>query len=112
VGYLRALGLTLLLEVPVYALALWSLFDVRPLLGIGAGIAVNAVSHPLAFFVLFPVLADVLGSVTALTVVEVAVWLVEASLLFVWLRRKADTLLAVSLVANGLSLSAGLLLLR
>lgn len=111
-GYLRALGLTLLCEVPVYALALWRLFDVRPLLGIGAGIAVNAISHPLAFFVLVPVLSDVVGSVAALAIVEVAVWLVEASLLFMWLRRRPDRLLAVSLVANGLSLSAGLLLLR
>jgi hypothetical protein len=108
-GYLPSLGLTLLLEVPVYAAGLAALFRVRPLSGVAAGIAVNLISHPLGILIAVPALQPHVGYWPAVTLIEILVWPGEALLLYAWLRRDLRVLLALSFVANGLSLSIGLL---
>jgi hypothetical protein len=108
-AYLSALGLTLLIEVPVYAAGLAGLLEVRLLRGMVAGVIVNLVTHPLSFLLIVPALQPRIGYWPALVVVEVAVWPAEALMLYAWLRRDLGTLLGLSFVANGLSLGIGLL---
>jgi hypothetical protein len=108
-GYLLALGLTLLVEVPVYAAGLVLLCEVRPLPGVAAGITVNLISHPLSFLVALPALQPRIGYWPAVALIEVLVWPFEALLLCVWLRHDLGVLLGLSFVANGLSLGIGLL---
>jgi hypothetical protein len=113
--YLVALGLTLAIETPLYALGL--------AVGVGGGagdwggggstgVRVNLVSHPLAFLIAFPILVPVIGALAALVAVEVGVVYLEAVL--VWRRRHADPLgaLALSCVANLTSLAIGLAVIR
>jgi hypothetical protein len=109
-GYPLALALTLLIEVPVYAAGLASLCRVHPLQGVAAGIAVNLVSHPISFLIALPLLQPRLGYWPALALIEALVWPAEALMLLAWLRRDLPTLLALSFVANGLSLGIGLLI--
>ena len=111
-SYAQALALTVLVETPAYALGLSRWLRVRPSRGIAAGLALNLVTHPLASLVVMPSLSDVIGSTAAFVTIEVAVWVLEAALLFAWLRRGPATLLVISFVANGLSATAGLLLLQ
>jgi len=108
-GYLLALGLTLLIEAPVYAAGLRGLLGVRVPRGIVAGLTVNLITHPLSFLLIVPALQPRIGYWPALAVVEVAVWPAEALMLYAWLRRDLGTLLGLSFVANGLSLGVGLL---
>jgi hypothetical protein len=108
-GYLLSLGLTLLLEVPVYTAGLAVLCGVRPFAGGAAGIGVNLVSHPISFLLLLPVLQPHIGYWPAVALIEVLVWPAEALMLYAWLRRNLGVLIALSFVANGLSLSIGLL---
>ena len=108
--YLESLGLTLSMEIPVYALALWVLLEVRPSSGVVAGLLVNLVSHPLAFLVFQAALHGRVGYGASLVIVELWAWLGEAALLYVWLRREPWTLLGISLVANAVSLGVGLVL--
>jgi hypothetical protein len=109
-GYPLALGLTLLIEVPVYAAGLATLCGVRRLPAIAAGAAVNLVSHPISFLVALPLLQPHIGYWPALALIEVLVWPAEALMLLAWLRRDLPALLALSFVANGLSLGIGLLI--
>lgn len=111
-GYLAALGLTLIIEVPVYSTALAHLLAVPRLPAIAAGVLLNLVSHPLAFLVLAPLLDPPLGHLSELAVIEPLVCLLEAAMLYAWLRRESMLLLGISFVANGASLAAGLLVLR
>jgi hypothetical protein len=46
--YVAALGLTLLIEMPVYASVLRCGLTISARRGLGAGAAVNLISHPLA----------------------------------------------------------------
>jgi hypothetical protein len=108
-GYLSSLGLTLLIEAPVYAAGLASLLGVRWLPAVVAGVSVNLVTHPLGFLLVVPALQPRIGYWPALAVVEVAVWPAEALMLYAWLRRDLGTLLGLSFVANSLSLGIGLL---
>jgi hypothetical protein len=108
-GYLLSLGLTLLLEVPIYAAGLAALCGVRPLFGVAAGIAVNLISHPLGILIAVPALQPHIGYWPAVALIEILVWPLEAILLYAWLRRDLGPLLALSFVANGVSLSVGLL---
>ncbi len=106
--YLAALAVTLVVEPPLYALALRRLGENggRAYL---AGLAVNASSHPLAWFVVFP-LADRRWSdlVTLLVVEGFAVgW--ESGALALWRRRDVAVLVMVALVTNGISLGLGAL---
>ncbi len=108
-GYLWSLGLTLLIEAPVYGAGLARLLGVRVLPGVVAGVTVNVITHPLSFLLIVPVLQPRIGYWPALAVVEVSVWPAEALMLCAWLRRDLGTLLGLSFVANGLSLGIGLL---
>ena len=86
-----------------------ALCGVRPVEGMVAGAAVNLVSHPISFLLALPLLQPHLGYWPALALLEVLVWPAEALLLLAWLRRDLSILLALSFVANGLSLGVGLL---
>ncbi len=110
-AYLWALGLTLLIEMPVYAGALRGGLSLSARPGLLAGAAVNLVSHPLAFLVVMPVLARPLGFFPALVVVEAGVWVFESALLWLWLRRDLDLVSLAALLANAVSLAVGLWLI-
>jgi hypothetical protein len=102
-SYAAALGLTLLIEVPTYAGVLRC--------GLTAGAVVNLISHPLAFLIVMPALAQPLGFFPALAVIEAGVWIFESALLRSWLRRDVDLVSLAALLANTLSLAVGLLLI-
>lgn len=108
-GYLWSLGLTLLIETPVYGAGLAGLFGVRVLPGVTAGVTVNVITHPLSFLLIVPALQPRIGYWPALALVEVSVWPAEALMLYSWLRRDLGMLFGLSFVANGLSLGIGLL---
>ena len=110
-SYLAALGLTLVIEVPVYAGFLRSELSILARRGVAAGAVVNLVSHPVAFLVVMPLLARPLGFFPALVVIEAGVWVAESALLWSWLRRDLDLLGLAALLANAVSLAAGLLLI-
>lgn len=76
------------------------------------GVVVNAVSHPLLWFVLQPLgrWADA-PTVAVIATAELAVWLVEAVLVRVLTPAGWPASLAVSAVANLASIAVGLLLL-
>ena len=115
-AYPQALVLTLAIEVPVYVAALGPL--ARALGGrapswqraVILGALVNLLSHPLAFLVVFPLLRQLAGRTEALAVVEIAVLLLEATLIG---RRLGDGTVALiaSSLANVTSLTLGALLL-
>jgi hypothetical protein len=109
--YLEALGLTLAIETPAYAAMLNAAFGVDLRRGIAAGLAVNVVTHPVAFLAVFPVASDLVGDGMALAGTELMVWGCEAVLLYRWLGRDLGTLALISFIANGLSLALGILLL-
>ncbi len=110
--YVVALGLTLAVETPVYALGLAAGGSVALVRAGRTGIRVNLVSHPLAFLVAFPLLTPVIGSLAALVLVEVGVVYLEAAL--VWRGRDSGgaAAIAVSCIANVASLLIGLALLH
>jgi hypothetical protein len=110
-AYLAALGLTLLIEIPVYASVLRRGLSIAPQRGLAAGAAVNLISHPLAFLIVMPALARPLGFFPALVVIEAGVWVFESSLLWLWLRRDLDLLGLAALLANAVSLAVGLWLI-
>jgi hypothetical protein len=110
-AYLAALGLTLMIEVPVYASVLRRGLTISSRRGLTAGAAVNLVSHPLAFLVVMPALARPLGFFPALVVIEAGVWVLESALLWLWLRRDLDLLSLAALLANAVSLAVGLWLI-
>ena len=110
-GYAVALLLTLAVEIPIYAIGLHTLLGEPMSHGMIAGCAVN-LTHPLAFLVGMPLLIDTRDYGATLAVVELAVWIAEAALLWIWFRREPGILLALSLVANGTSLCVGLFTLR
>ena len=111
--YLATLALTLVIEVPLYALVLGP--GARRLGGraalIGAtvltGTIANLVSHPIAFLAVEPLLDGPVGATAALVVVEVLVLMIEAGIVVV---RHRDPVLATTSagVANLVSLSIGL----
>lgn len=100
-NYLAALALTVAVEVPVYVVGL------RAPWRLAAG--VNLVSHPVAWFVLWPVLRSLVGDGAAFVVVELAVCAGEWAVL----RRLSDParVAGVVLLANAASLLAGAALL-
>jgi hypothetical protein len=110
-AYVAALGLTLLIEVPVYAVVLRHGLSIGAPRGLRAGAAVNLISHPLAFLIVMPALARPLGFFPALVVIEAGVWILESALLWLWLRRDVDLVSLAALLANGVSLAVGLWLI-
>jgi hypothetical protein len=110
-AYATALGLTLLIEMPVYASVLRGGLHIRPARGLVAGAAVNLISHPLAFLIVMPALDRRLGFFAALAVTEAGVWILESALLWLWVRRDVDLLSLAALLANAVSLAVGLWLI-
>jgi hypothetical protein len=106
VSFAAALLLTLAVEVPLYVAALTALRLARPVRATLLAVAVNLLTHPVLWFLLAP--RPALG---ALVVAEVAVWAVEAGL--VWLALRGRPALPVAAVvsagANAASILAGVL---
>lgn len=96
--YVAALGLTLLIEVPAYALVLGRAASIP-------AVIVNLATHPLLWFGL-----GATPSIGAFASAELLAWTVEFGLLLLWLRRDPVTLAAAAVLANALSCLAGLLL--
>ena len=109
-GYPLALALTLTIEVPLY-LALGVLTG-RKVEGTGlrTAVVVNLVSHPLLWFVMFPVARFALGATGGLLVSEAMVVLIEAAGLRLLLDEPWPDALPRATVANAASLAAGLVL--
>jgi hypothetical protein len=111
--YLLAFGLTLAVEIPLYALALsfgWRAPARRAVL---AALAVNLCTHPLLWWTLAP-LTGRPEYPAMLLLAELAVCLAEALLLAVGVpsarpRRPDPLLLALSIAVNGTSVLAGLI---
>jgi hypothetical protein len=110
-AYLAALGLTLLIEMPVYAGVLRCGLSFSARRGLAAGAAVNLISHPIAFLIVMPALDRPLGFFPALVVIEAGVWVLESALLWLWLRRDLDLVSLAALLANAVSLGVGLWLI-
>ncbi|MDI1461303.1 hypothetical protein QEZ54_10020 [Catellatospora sp. KI3] len=104
--YPAALALTLAVEVPLYAVALRAGWRVPWPRAATVAVAVNLVTHPVLWSVLWQVRGA--GSYPVLlAAAEVAVCAAEAALLAWWLRRP-DRLLAVLAVGvNAVSVLAG-----
>ena len=105
-----AFAVTLLVEVPVYLAALTLVAGIRVRTAVGLSVAVNAVSHPLLWFLLVPGLGA--PGATAVLVAEAIVLVGEAMALMVVLRRHLVVLVVTAVVANGLSLLIGVALQR
>jgi len=96
-AWLVAFAFTQLVEVPLYSVGLR--------VGIPAAFGASALTHPLLWFVIFPLLP--LGGIARIVVAEVLVVAIEAAYFrYGFKRRRA---LPWSLVANGASLGLGLL---
>ncbi|HXJ19193.1 MAG TPA: hypothetical protein VMT03_03095 [Polyangia bacterium] len=107
-AWLRAFGLTLLIELPL-AVPLLARVETSRLRRVAAVVAANLATHPLVWF-LFPGLA--LGWPARLALSEAWALIAEAIIyMTVWpgLRRRAWL---VSLVANAASATAGLIIRR
>ena len=102
---LVALGLTIAVELPWYVLGLAGLRLASAWRAALLGTAVNLVTHPVLWWLLSP-----RPTPTRLTVTELAVCVVEASLLFIWVRREPALLVLLSVGANATSVLIGLLL--
>jgi hypothetical protein len=109
--YLSALALTLLVEVPIYAVLLPETLECSRRKAIIAAGAVNLATHPAAFLLFVPAARHALGWVGAVTLAEVLVWASETLALWLWLRRQIVLLAVATLIANGLSLAIGVLVL-
>lgn len=108
-SYVLAFGLTLLVEVPLYVVALRTAGQIRLISALRAALVVNCLTHPLLWWFLSdPPAAYSL----AVGVSEVLVWLAEALLLRYGLGLRGPLPYAAALTANAASILAGLLLLR
>ncbi|MGP3989600.1 hypothetical protein [Streptomyces sp. 3N207] len=116
--YALALGLTLLVEVPVYSVALRALGRVSAGRALTAALLVNCLTHPPLWWFLtsgFPGGAPAAGTTSAaypvlLLLSEAAVWLAETLLLRYGLGLRGPLPYALSLTANTASLLLGLVL--
>jgi fermentation-respiration switch protein FrsA (DUF1100 family) len=107
-GYAAAYLLTLLVEPPLYAVALRRLQGTGAWRAYGEGLLANAGSHPIAWLVLYPLLGEGYAAFVAVEAFAVA-W--EARLLKVaGPDRDTAELVAVSLACNAVSLGLGALL--
>ena len=102
---LVAFGLTIAVELPWYALGLAALrlasLGRAALLAVG----VNAVTHPILWWLLAP-----RPTPTHLVLAELAVCLAEAAMLWILVRREPALLVVLSVGANATSVLIGLLL--
>lgn len=103
-----AFVLTLVVELPL-VLVLARVLDAGPQLRVlGATLLVNAVSHPLLWFVLVPASEGALGHWGAVAVAEAAVLAIETLGYALILRIRAQTALWLAAAANLASFLAGL----
>ena len=109
-AYALALALTIVLEVPVYTFGLTRCGGRTWRDAARTGLMVNVVSHPLAFVVAHPLLDGPIGDDAALAVVEVAVVVGEALLVFAARRASFVVALTTSAGANAVSLVIGVAL--
>lgn len=116
-GYVAALAITVAVETPLYAAGLRRIGTPPPAWrrAAFAGAAVNLVSHPVGWLVLWPLLEPRVGAFPAFAVLEAVVVVGEWAALCRWLRplpsgdRRA-ALLVLALVANAASMAAGVAL--
>lgn len=112
-SYPVAAGLTLAVELPVYAVALWRWGGASVARAVSIGVVVNVASHPTLWFVLVPVVRSLSGSHTvAVAVAEAIVWLGEgvAATLLLPGRRRWPVGLSTAVAANALSFGVGVAL--
>ena len=108
-AWLRAFGLTLLVEVPI-AIWLLAMVDKRPARRVAIVVLANLATHPLVWF-LFPGLA--LGSAARFALSEAwAVGAETAVYTIVWPALPVRRAALVSLIANASSVAVGLILRR
>ncbi len=107
--YALALAVTLLVEVPVYVMALRAGGAASGWRAFAAALGVNLVTHPLVWLVVSGAGSAYWASFAA---AEVLAWLIESAILLVWLRRDPVLIGLVALVANAGSCLTGLLLLE
>jgi hypothetical protein len=106
-AWLRAFGLTLLVELPI-AVALLARVEPRALRRAAAVVAANLATHPLVWF-LFPALTLARSARFGLS--ELWALLAEAIIyVIVWPALRFRRALLISLAANGASVLAGLVL--
>jgi hypothetical protein len=107
VSQLTAFAATVAVEMPWYAGGLAGIVGLRWPAALILAVAVNALTHPLAWWVLSPH-----PTLAQLLVTEVAVTFAEAALLAAAVRRDLGTLALLSVGANASSLLTGLILNR
>jgi len=108
-AWLRAFGLTLLVELP---LAIWLLAPVepKPMRRVAVVVLANLATHPLVWF-LFPGLA--LGAATRFALSEAWAFGAETAIyLIVWPSLRPRRAALISLIANAASVAVGLVLRR
>lgn len=114
--WLRAYGLTQLIEAPIYFFVLREFSRLRTAPRAFVSVLPSALTHPLLWFVLFPWAWQSYGYWPAAAIGESVVWFVEALVIASLVdrgRRSALTVgMAASLLANGASFGTGLLLDR
>jgi presenilin-like A22 family membrane protease len=111
-NYGSALGWTLLIEVPIYVSGLQWRRRLNLKRALIAAVAINLASHLLAFLVVLPILEFVVGRFVGVVVVEAAIVFFEAILLWCYWRVECRFAVALSLIANCVSLLFGIALLR
>ncbi len=104
--------ITLAVEVPIYAAELRHTLGTSLASGSSGGLAVNLVSHPLAFLAIAPAIYPLIGPTGSLITVESIAWLGESGLVWLWLGRRPATIAVISLLANSASLLVGLAVLN
>lgn len=129
-AYLAAFALTVLIETPVYVLAVVVLARIATVSADGTtaaaptgwvrrngavdgfvtSLVANVTTHPFAFLVVGPLLVAAVGGVVAVIVIEVAVMAVETAIVY---RRHDDMAFALvtAATANALSFGIGYLLM-
>lgn len=112
-SYPAAAGLTLALELPVYAVGLRRFAGLSWGRAVVVGVVVNVVSHPALWFVVVPAVRALSGShVVAVVVAEALVFGGEAAAA-TWAlpdRRRWPAAAGTAVAANALSLAVGLLI--
>ncbi|HEX2040025.1 MAG TPA: hypothetical protein VHF47_09885 [Acidimicrobiales bacterium] len=106
-GYASALVVTLVVEAAVYGVGLPRLGPVSRRTAVVAGLVVNLVSHPVAWFALWPALRAVVGRGPAFVAVEALVCLGEWAALARWRPFDRPLLAVMVLIANAASIVGG-----
>jgi hypothetical protein len=105
--YPVALAVTLAVEVPVWTVLLRHVCGIGTRSAVLIGVAVNVVSHPIFWFVLYPLLTGLVGDWAALVLSETAVVAAETAMVR-WATRHIGAATEVWLTA-GIAVSANLL---